>query len=277
MSITNKVSNKSVMPGITAVPDVVDAPTIGSATAGAEEASVTFTAAVTGGAATSFTAISTPGSITGSSATSPITVTGLTAGTGYTFKVYGANSSGTWSAIQSSASNSVTPTVATSYDSIATTTVGAGGTSSVTFSSIPSTYAHLQIRLIALSGSAGTNLEVRFNSDTANNYDTNWIYGTGASITTGIATGISYSWGAGAGSSTAPAGVIIDILDYANTNKFKTVRNLGGFDVNGSGGYAYFTSGLWRSTNAITSIKIDVSGTTFSQYSSFALYGIKSA
>jgi hypothetical protein len=164
----------------------------------------------------------------------------------------------------------------TSFESIATVTVGSGGASSITFSSIPSTYTHLQVRIIALSGLAGTNLEVRFNSDTGNNYDTHWLYGNGASVTAGAATNLSYSWGAGSGSSTAPAGVVIDVLDYANTNKYKTVRNLGGFDVNGSGGYIYFTSGLWRNTNAITSIKIDLSGTTFSQYSHFALYGIKS-
>ncbi len=165
----------------------------------------------------------------------------------------------------------------TDYESIATVTVGSGGAANIEFTSIPATYTHLQVRVMALSGNAGTNLEVRFNSDTGNNYDTHWLYGNGATVTPNGATNVSYSWGTGSGSSTAPAGVVIDILDYTNTNKYKTVRNLGGFDVNGSGGYMYFTSGLWRNTNAITSLKIDLSGTTFSQYSHFALYGIKSA
>ena len=163
------------------------------------------------------------------------------------------------------------------YESIATVTVGSGGAANVEFTSIPATYTHLQVRVMALSGNAGTNLEVRFNSDTGNNYDTHWLYGNGATVTASGAANVSYSWGTGSGSSTAPAGVVIDVLDYANSNKYKTVRNLGGFDVNGSGGYMYFTSGLWRNTNAITSLKIDLSGTTFSQYSHFALYGIKSA
>ena len=72
------------MPGITAVPDVVDAPTIGTATGtsdGSLTASVTFTAATTGGAASSYGAISDPGSLTGTSSTSTITVSGLTTGT----------------------------------------------------------------------------------------------------------------------------------------------------------------------------------------------------
>jgi hypothetical protein len=94
----------------TAIPDVPDAPTIGTATAGAAgsgQATVTYTAAATGGAVTTFTATSTPGSITGTGA-SPITVSGLTIGTAYTFTVSGANSTGTSPA--SAASNSITPT-----------------------------------------------------------------------------------------------------------------------------------------------------------------------
>mgnify|MGYP003345920907 CR=1 FL=1 len=123
------------MPGVTPVADVVDAPTIGTATDSGDgtTASVPFTAAVTGGAATSFTAVSTPSSITGSSATSPISVTGLTAGTAYTFNVYGANSSGTWSAVQSAASNSLTLAVPPAFESIATSS---GGSATITFSSI---------------------------------------------------------------------------------------------------------------------------------------------
>ena len=65
---------------------------------------------------------------------------------------------------------------------------------------------------------------------------------------------------------------IVDILDYANTNKYKTMRALDGFDANGSG-YAVLWSGNWRSTSAVSTITI--TGGTFAQYSSFALYGIK--
>ena len=95
------------------VVDIPDATiTIGTATNGAEQASIAFTVATTpatGGPVQRYTAISNPGSITRSATSSPIVVTGLTAGTAYTFQVAATNATG--SGVYSSASNSVTPTV----------------------------------------------------------------------------------------------------------------------------------------------------------------------
>ena len=69
---------------------------------------------------------------------------------------------------------------------------------------------------------------------------------------------------------------IFDILDYANINKYKTMRSLSGQDTNNATyGYVFFNSSLWQSTNAITSISMAPSSGTFNQYSSFALYGVK--
>lgn len=121
------------------------APTIGTATAGNATASVTFTAPTCTGypaGVTSYTVTSTPGCITASGASSPISVTGLTNNTAYTFKVKAQNSSGLFGAC-SAASNSVTPsnagsqsyTTAGTYSwvvpagvtSISVVTVGGGG------------------------------------------------------------------------------------------------------------------------------------------------------
>ena len=166
------------------------------------------------------------------------------------------------------------------YDSIATTTVGGGGASSITFSSIPSTYKHLQIRGIAQRTTASTfsAVNIVFNSDTTNtNYARHDLYGTGAAtgasgIPTASNTSKAYVY-VGSGSAFGPA--VIDILDYTDTNKYKTLRGLGGVDNNGSGLVA-FNSSLWLSTSAITSITLTIdTSATFSQYSSFALYGIK--
>jgi len=234
------------------------------------QATVPFTAAATGGAATSFTAISTPGSITGSSATSPITVTGLTAGTSYTFKVYGANASGTWSAVQSAASNSVTPFESNSYESIATATVGSGGTASVVFSSIPQTYKHLQIRSF-YKMSSGTNAAITLNSGSFARR--NYLYGAGSSPLSGSDTSNAIF----AGATSYFYVTILDLLDYTDTNKNRTYRALNGGDNNGSGVIHLF-SGIDTTTTATNSITITVNGSgSFAQYSHFALYGIKGA
>jgi hypothetical protein len=69
---------------------------------------------------------------------------------------------------------------------------------------------------------------------------------------------------------------VIDVLDYQNTNKYKTTRTLLGTDTNGGTNRGVeFSSGLWQSTSAVTQIDLIAGGTTFSQYSSFALYGIR--
>jgi len=88
-------------------------PTIGSASAGNASASVSFTAPSYLGKpiGTTYTATSTPGSITGTSSSSPITVSGLSNGTSYTFKVKLSNS--ITSSLESSSSNSVTPVAPT--------------------------------------------------------------------------------------------------------------------------------------------------------------------
>lgn len=170
---------------------------------------------------------------------------------------------------------------ANSFDSIATTTVGSGGASTVTFSSIPSTYQHLQIRYVSETDSASNYNYMRFNSDTGTNYSNHFLWGQGASNAfssgtsndTNIYGGRTYNgnntyWGAG----------IIDIFDYANTNKNKTVKIISGDDVDGTSGLPILISALWRSTSAITTIELrpQVSG-NFRQYSKFALYGIKAA
>jgi hypothetical protein len=67
---------------------------------------------------------------------------------------------------------------------------------------------------------------------------------------------------------------ILDILDYSDTNKFKTIRSLNGVDYNGSGGIA-LSSSLYRSTNPITTINLYAAGGLIAQYSRFSLYGIK--
>ena len=166
-----------------------------------------------------------------------------------------------------------------SYESIATVTVGAGGSASVSFSSIPSTYKHLQIRALSRTDRAVTYTSniIRFNSDTTNtNYSQHELLGNGTAASAGGgANSPIYTLIPGT-STTASVfeGDVIDILDYADTNKYKTVRILSGYDGNGSG-VAFFGSGSWRNTAAISSISLTATSGNIVQYSSFALYGIK--
>jgi len=140
----------------------------------------------------------------------------------------------------------------------------------------------LQIRAITRDGQAGTGFNnniIRFNSDTGSNYSAHMVYGDGSSAAAaGYANVTSVNVGlysAASGNTSGIFGVnVTDILDYADTNKYKTVRTLTGGDANGSG-VVLLSSGSWRNTNAITSIQL--SGATYAQYSQFALYGIKGA
>ena len=167
------------------------------------------------------------------------------------------------------------------YESIATTTVGAGGAATITFSSIPSTYQHLQIRGIGRSNRSAANDEMilRYNSDNGANYATHRLYGDGSSTGSQGFTSQSYAligdMPAASGLSNTFATTVVDVLDYANTNKNTTTRILAGRDENGTG-YLWFNSNLWLNTSAVSTITIlPANGTGFVQYSQFALYGIK--
>ena len=170
------------------------------------------------------------------------------------------------------------------FESIATTTLTTS-TATVTFSSIPATYKHLQIRMISKesgTGTGGPNVVASLNSDTTyTNYRSHYLNGDGSSASSGEVQAGGYFCLVGNtvtsnASYTNMFGVmVVDILDYANTSKYKTLRCLWGHDRNGTGEVG-LDSSLWMNTAAITSISFSiVGGPNFVQYSQFALYGIK--
>lgn len=163
------------------------------------------------------------------------------------------------------------------FESIATVTLGSA-TSTVTFSNIPTTYKHLQVRL--LTNSDAGNQQIRLGNgsvDSAANYSFHYLTGQGSVAQGGSDYSINGGYLGYSVGSTYPFSAVADVLDYANTNKYKTIRSLGGQDVNGSAAYIMFTSSSWYSTSAANYLSIYNPSGNFAADSSFALYGITGA
>jgi hypothetical protein len=164
-----------------------------------------------------------------------------------------------------------------SFESIAKFTPTSG--TNVTFSSIPSTYKHLQLRInYKTSGSAGGNVLLYFNGDTtAANYAYHRLGGNGATTSAAGAASVGLAMAfenyTGVGVDTAPTVVITDLIDYASTTKAKTIRSFAGTDANGSG-IVELASSLYTPTTAISSIRVNV-GIAYAAGTTMSLYGIK--
>lgn len=169
-----------------------------------------------------------------------------------------------------------------SYESIASATVGSSGV--VEFTSIPSTYSHLQIRAITRNSSGSTDVSDLLmqvgsanSPDTGTNYSRHEMSANGTAVSGGGAANSSFMFVSPSPRNGNTSGIfgplIVDILDYANTNKFKTVKTLSATDMNGSG-YVYISSGNWRNTAAINYIRLYISSVNFVTGTQFALYGV---
>lgn len=167
------------------------------------------------------------------------------------------------------------------YESISSTVVGAGGAANVTFSSIPQTYKHLQVRFNLRVASGGTQDEMYLTLNGVGSSNANhglWGNGSNASVDALTYTSVIYigkSIG-GTGTSNVFTGGIIDIHDYTSTTKYKTVRTFSGYDANGSG-HVQLTSGFnYSDLTALTSLSIR-SNSNIAEFSTISLYGIKGA
>jgi hypothetical protein len=203
-------------------------PTIGTATAGDASASVAFTASSYIGKGTiTYTATSSPGGLTATGASSPLTVSGLSNGTAYTFTVVGNTNYGVAS-LASAASNSVTPALANVpvYESIASYKLSSA-TLAVTFSSIPSTYKHLQLRALIYNASDDyvyftTNL-----TETKRYGIAGRDSGTVAGVAGPDTTGFEIYFGGIAPANMAA--LTMDFVDYTNTNIVKQAKQSFGY------------------------------------------------
>lgn len=158
------------------------------------------------------------------------------------------------------------------YDLISSTTLGSA-TTSVSFSNIPSTYRDLVLVVAGTIPSGfAPDIEVLYNSDTTTaNYSTVKMYGDGTTAYSGTFT--PKVVGLAEGTSSA----IIQIMDYATTNKHKTI--LSRTNTNGSSWGVAAAATRWANTSAITSLTINAGGSTASSFQAgavYSLYGIVS-
>jgi len=159
--------------------------------------------------------------------------------------------------------------MAATYEPIATTTLSSNQ-SSVTFSSIPGTYTDLVLILVGQNTPSQDNFRLTMNNDTGSNYSYTYLSGNGTSASSGRGSNATPMY-IGNLPSSQWATNIAHIMNYANTTTFKTVLS------RQSGTSAEAWINMWRSTAAITTIKVDTGAGNYVSGSTFTLYGIAAA
>lgn len=161
------------------------------------------------------------------------------------------------------------------YEPIATTTLSSAA-SSITFSSIASSWTDLKLIIVATASTAAPDIIIRFNNDTGTNYSRTNLIGTGSSaISNRYSSTANLELDYTGLSTSIPSLYEIDIFSYAGST-YKTLLCRTSEDRNGSGD-TFANVGLWRSTSAITSIKLELSAYNYAAGTTATLYGIKAA
>jgi hypothetical protein len=171
--------------------------------------------------------------------------------------------------------------MATTYEAIATVTVGSGGAANIEFTSIPGTYTDLLVKCSLRGDNGSTVSAIGFNSDTSTaNYSQRRIYGNGSSVASDTNTNLGFISPIGNNSTDYTADTFsnmeIYIPNYASSNN-KSVSVDAVTENNATLSYTTFTAGLWSQTTAISSIQINRVSGNYVQYSTATLYGIRNS
>ncbi len=164
----------------------------------------------------------------------------------------------------------------TTYEAIATVTVGAGGASSIDFTSIPATYTDLKLALSIRSNGASEDISlISFNGNTSN-FSNKYVQGNGAAASSGSIARWGGNYTASNNTANTFGNAEIYITNYAgSTAKSYSTDNV--TETNGTTAYAGLTANLWNNTAAITSITLAPNTGSYVQYSTATLYGIKNS
>lgn len=165
------------------------------------------------------------------------------------------------------------------YEPIETKVIGSN-TTTITFSSIPSTYSDLILVFQAASSNQNGNaIRLRLNGSSASEYSSTFIDGTGTSIIsarTGTQTQLDLGWRTGIDASTWNNVYVINFQDYKSSVRYKSILwTCGGYTT-----AVDIASGLWRNTAPITSISFNIGQPASADFLAgciFTLYGIKAA
>lgn len=166
--------------------------------------------------------------------------------------------------------------MANTFTKIASVTVGSGGASSIDFTSIPSTYTDLVVKVSSRLSSTDTPVSVRFNGSTSN-FSWRRIYGSGSAVSSqsGTDTYWFYTDTSSQTASTFGSGEIY-IPNYAGSN-YKSASSESLTENNATLGEMFMVAALWSSTAAINQITLVPYAGNFVQYSTATLYGIKNS
>lgn len=161
--------------------------------------------------------------------------------------------------------------MASTYVPIATTTLGSSA-ASVTFNSLGS-YTDIKV-VYSATASSLVNSRLQFNGDSSSGfYSTQVLYGTGSTAAATRQSNQNSIWVDNTDTGSNVNTTIIDVMNYSNTSTYKTCL------IRGSAASTQVDAhvGLWRNTNAITSLTLFPSSGTYSTGSTFTVYGIKAA
>ena len=171
--------------------------------------------------------------------------------------------------------------MANTYELLKSVTVGAGGATSISFTSIPSTFTDIVFKMsvrITRSGYVGDIMNVSFNGSSTNETSRR-LEGAGSGSASAASNSLLLVYQGSTTDATASTfgNGEFYIPNYAGSNN-KSASNDGVSENNGTTAYAGMAANLWSNTAAITSVEFTPdSGSNFVQYSSIYMYGIKSS
>ncbi len=165
--------------------------------------------------------------------------------------------------------------MANTLELISAVTVGSGGTASIDFTSIPSTFTDLCVKVSIRNVNDTPSVLLRFNGTTTNHSD-RWLYGSGSFADSTSNANIEMLLNRSSSTSSTFGNAEIYIPNYAgSTNKSVSIDSVS--ENNGTLAYAQLDSGLWSNTAAINAIKLLAGSGNIAQHSTAYLYGVKNA